>query len=571
MTNGFDDFYAIISAGGTGTRLWPLSRERRPKFFYDLLGQGRTLIQSTYDRLAQICGMDHVCVSTGDCHVATVREQLPEIGADQIFAEPAPRDSTAAIALATAVLARRNGGDIVVGSFAADHVIRGKIAFIEAVRQAVETARAGYVTTIGIAASRPSTAFGYIHEGPSLAEQIPNAPSACIVERFVEKPNAATAQAYLSTGEYRWNAGMFVMRADVLLDHLHAHKPQLARAIDAIADAIIDTVRRAGITGMGGAAFPTDVKLMPKNADEIEYVIANGCECEPYITCDDRLMQDENRAVVDGLKLVLELFPHAKGVIAIEDNKPEAIKAMEAVCAGENRMYVQPVRTKYPQGGERNLISVIAERDLRVGMLPAELGCVVCNVGTLNAIYNACLKNEPLMERYFTITGDAVNQPKTVIAKIGTSVEELIEAAGGFKDGVTPKKVLFGGPMMGLALSDLTVPVAKNNNALTILAEDPVEKAQEVMTACIRCGRCSRACPIRLIPQQMAVACEKHDLDQFEKLYGMDCFQCGTCTYVCPAKRPLMQLFKEAKAAVIARQRAATAAAQAAAAKEGGK
>lgn len=184
--------------------------------------------------------MDHVCVSTGDCHVATVREQLPEIGADQIFAEPAPRDSTAAIALATAVLARRNGGDIVVGSFAADHVIRGKIAFIEAVRQAVETARAGYVTTIGIAASRPSTAFGYIHEGPSLAEQIPNAPSACIVERFVEKPNAATAQAYLSTGEYRWNAGMFVMRADVLLDHLHAHKPQLARAIDAIADAIID-------------------------------------------------------------------------------------------------------------------------------------------------------------------------------------------------------------------------------------------------------------------------------------------------------------------------------------------
>ncbi|MCH4842052.1 mannose-1-phosphate guanylyltransferase [Bifidobacterium pseudolongum] len=243
MTNGFDDFYAIIPAGGTGTRLWPLSRERRPKFFYDLLGQGRTLIQSTYDRLAQICGMDHVCVSTGDCHVDTVREQLPEIGADQIFAEPAPRDSTAAIALATAVLARRNGGDIVVGSFAADHVIRGKIAFIEAVRQAVETARAGYVTTIGIAASRPSTAFGYIHEGPSLAEQIPNAPSACIVERFVEKPNAATAQAYLSTGEYRWNAGMFVMRADVLLDHLHAHKPQLARAIDAIADAIIDDDR----------------------------------------------------------------------------------------------------------------------------------------------------------------------------------------------------------------------------------------------------------------------------------------------------------------------------------------
>ena len=191
------------------------------------------------------------------------------------------------------------------------------------------------------------------------------------------------------------------------------------------------------------------------------------------------------------------------------------------------------------------LISVIAERDLRVGMLPAELGCVVCNVGTLNAIYNACLKNEPLMERYFTITGDAVNQPNImIVGPTGSGKTTTLYAA----------------------LGELAKP---NVNVITV--EDPVEKAQEVMTACIRCGRCSRACPIRLIPQQMAVACEKHDLDQFEKLYGMDCFQCGTCTYVCPAKRPLMQLFKEAKAAVIARQRAATAAAQAAAAKEGGK
>ncbi|MUH59568.1 mannose-1-phosphate guanylyltransferase [Bifidobacterium canis] len=243
MSNGFDDFYAIIPAGGTGTRLWPLSREAKPKFLFDLLGQGRTLIQSTFDRLAAIAGMDHVCISTGERHVAAVEEQLPEVAPEHIFAEPAPRDSTAAIALATAVLARRHGNNIVVGSFAADHVIRGKVAFVDAVRQAVETARAGYITTIGIAASRPSTAFGYIHEGQSLADEIPDAPDACIVERFVEKPNAATAQAYLSTGEYRWNAGMFVMRADVLLDHLHQYKPQLARAIDAIADAIIEDDR----------------------------------------------------------------------------------------------------------------------------------------------------------------------------------------------------------------------------------------------------------------------------------------------------------------------------------------
>lgn len=243
MSNGFDDFYAIIPAGGTGTRLWPLSREAKPKFLFDLLGSGRTLIQSTFDRLAAIAGMDHVCISTGERHVDAVEEQLPEVAPEHIFAEPAPRDSTAAIALATSVLARRHGNDIVVGSFAADHVIRGKVAFVDAVRQAVATARAGYVTTIGIAASRPSTAFGYIHEGESLAARVPDAPDAVLVERFVEKPNAATAQAYLNTGEYRWNAGMFVMRADVLLDHLHRVKPQLARAIDAIADAVIEDDR----------------------------------------------------------------------------------------------------------------------------------------------------------------------------------------------------------------------------------------------------------------------------------------------------------------------------------------
>ena len=243
MSNGFDDFYAIIPAGGTGTRLWPLSREAKPKFLFDLLGSGRTLIQSTFDRLAAIAGMDHVCISTGERHVDAVEEQMPEVAPEHIFAEPAPRDSTAAIALATAVLARRHGNYIVVGSFAADHVIRGKVAFVDAVRQAVATARAGYVTTIGIAASRPSTAFGYIHEGESLAARVPDAPDAVLVERFVEKPNAATAQAYLNTGEYRWNAGMFVMRADVLLDHLHRVKPQLARAIDAIADAVIEDDR----------------------------------------------------------------------------------------------------------------------------------------------------------------------------------------------------------------------------------------------------------------------------------------------------------------------------------------
>jgi electron transport complex protein RnfC len=211
---------------------------------------------------------------------------------------------------------------------------------------------------------------------------------------------------------------------------------------------------------------------------------------------------------------------------------------------------------KYPEGGERNLISVISGRDLRLGQLPADVGCVVCNVSSLNAIYQAVHNSTPLMERYFTVSGDAVANPRTMSVRIGTSSAELIEAAGGIKPGVTVKKVLSGGPMMGIALSSLDVPVCKNNNALTVLAEDEVELAEKQATAFIRCGRCTRVCPIHLIPQSMADAAERGDFEQYEKrLYGLDCIACGTCTYVCPAKRPLMQIFKHTKATIMAAKR----------------
>ena len=314
---------------------------------------------------------------------------------------------------------------------------------------------------------------------------------------------------------------------------------------------ILSKVQKAGIVGMGGAGFPTHVKLTVKTPEKIDYVIANGAECEPYITCDDQLMRTKAAEIVEGMEYMLRLFPNAKGVVVVENNKPEAIAAMEQACQGHDRVYVQPVKTKYPQGGERSLITVITGKHLKLGMLPADAGCVVDNVATIYAIYRAVKFNEPLMERGFTVSGDAVQNPGNFIVKIGTSHQELVDACGGFKQ--DPKKVLSGGPMMGFAMTDLEAPICKNNNALTALLVDEVQVAEEEMTACLRCGRCSRACPLGLSPQLMQVAAIRKDYERYEhKLYGLDCIGCGCCTYGCPAKRPLMQLFKTTKAEIMA-------------------
>lgn len=234
-------FYAVIPAGGAGTRLWPLSRSGSPKFLHDLTGSGRTLLQATVDRLAPLAGPGCVLVVTGQRHVDAVRAQLPGLGARDVLAEPSPRDSMAAIGLAAAVLAQRHGGDAVLGSFAADQVIHGTSGFERAVREGVTAARAGYVVTVGIAAAQPATSFGYVRSGRSL--NLPDAPSTRHALGFTEKPDAATAAAYLATGEYRWNAGMFIARAQVLLDHLAAQRPALHDGVRALA-AVWDTAER---------------------------------------------------------------------------------------------------------------------------------------------------------------------------------------------------------------------------------------------------------------------------------------------------------------------------------------
>ena len=321
-------------------------------------------------------------------------------------------------------------------------------------------------------------------------------------------------------------------------------------------------VKEAGVVGMGGAGFPTHVKITPKDDNAIDYIIANCAECEPYLTSDYRMMLEEPDRLIAGLKIIVSLFPNAVGLIAIEDNKPEAIKFLEEKCKNEEKVSVKVLKTKYPQGSERQLISACTGRKINSSMLPADAGCIVDNCDTVIAVYRAVCECTPLMRRVVTVTGDAIKKPRNLIVKTGTLYSELLEYAEGFKDGVEPEKILSGGPMMGTALTTLDVPVTKISSALLCMEKDMVSAAQS--THCIRCGRCVAACPSRLVPQKMYECSIRGDDKGFEKLNGMECFECGACTYACPAKLRLTQSFKQSRQSVQAARRKAQAAAQAA-------
>ena len=314
---------------------------------------------------------------------------------------------------------------------------------------------------------------------------------------------------------------------------------------------IRDIVKEAGIVGLGGAGFPTHVKLAPKNESKIEYILVNGAECEPYLTSDYRLMMEEPEKLVGGLKVILQLFDNAKGVIGIENNKPEAIKKLQELVKGESRIEVCPLQTKYPQGGERSLIYAVTGRKVNSSMLPADAGCIVDNVDTVISVYNAVCKTTPLMRRVVTVTGDAIANPQNFQVKIGTNMQELIEAAGGFK--TEPEKLIAGGPMMGMALFGTDIPVTKTNSALLCMSKDEV--AANAETPCIRCGKCVSVCPSHIVPVKMMKAALKGDCEAFEKVGGMECMECGSCTFICPAKRPLTQAFKEMRKTVAANRR----------------
>ena len=327
---------------------------------------------------------------------------------------------------------------------------------------------------------------------------------------------------------------------------------------------IRDIVREAGIVGLGGAGFPTNVKLTPKDESKIDYVIVNGAECEPYLTCDYRMMIEEPERLVGGLKVMLQLFENAKAVIGIENNKPKAIEKLRALVKDEPKITVEPLRTKYPQGGERSLIYAVTGREINSSMLPADAGCVVDNVNTVMAIYDAVCKQTPILERVITVTGDAVKEPQNFKVRTGMNYNDIIEAAGGFVG--EPKKILSGGPMMGQAMYTTDVPVTKNSSSLTCFLEDEVEKNPE--SPCIRCGRCGEVCPEFLVPVLMMQTCMAGNSEGYEKLYGMECIECGSCSYICPARRPLTQAFKQMKRRVGEERRQKAAAEKAASGKE---
>lgn len=314
---------------------------------------------------------------------------------------------------------------------------------------------------------------------------------------------------------------------------------------------IIGCIREAGIVGMGGAGFPTHVKLSPKEPEKIEYVIANCAECEPYLTSDYRRMLEEPEKLVGGLKILLRLFDNAHGILAVEDNKPDCIELLRKLTGDEPRISVKALKTKYPQGAERQLIYAATGRKINSTMLPADVGCVVNNVDTVVAVYRAIVEGRPLIERIVTVTGDAVAEPQNFRVPIGTNYSELIEAAGGFQE--KPDKVICGGPMMGFAMFDLNVPTTKTSTALLALTKDEVSAMEP--GPCINCGRCVEVCPGRVIPSRLADYAERFDEEAFLENNGMECCECGCCSFICPAKRPLTQEIKSMRKIQLAKRK----------------
>lgn len=313
------------------------------------------------------------------------------------------------------------------------------------------------------------------------------------------------------------------------------------------ADEIVEATRKAGIVGMGGATFPTAVKLAPETPDQIDTLILNGAECEPYSTSDHRVMVEYANEIIQGIELVGQIFPNMKKVyIGIEDNKPDAIEMMEKASADHPKIVVQPLKSMYPQGSEKNLIKNITGREVSPGQLPADVHVMLLNVSTTRAIYRACELGEPLIERVVSVSGQPITNPQNFKVKIGTPVDSLIEDCDGFSE--VPGKVLSGGPMMGKPMSDLGVPILKGMTSVTVLTPDEANIGER--QDCIMCAECLHVCPVSLQPILISEAFERGDIEKAKELGAMDCIECGNCSFICPSKIPLLDNIRGAKAAI---------------------
>ena len=332
---------------------------------------------------------------------------------------------------------------------------------------------------------------------------------------------------------------------DTQADPIHSRDPETLSP-----DEMRKIIREAGIVGMGGAAFPTHVKLSPPPNKKITHLIINGAECEPFLTSDRRVMLEMTEDVIGGLRCLMRMFSLTECYVGIEDNAKEAIDTLRAAADRDTGINILDLQQKYPQGSEKQLINAITGKEVPMGALPMDVGCIVINIGTVAEIYRALSKGIALHQRIVTVSGDVIANPSNFMTRIGTPLSALTEAAGGFKE--EPKKIILGGPMMGVAGVSLDIPVVKGTSGLLAFSEKRAHIGAE--TACIRCGRCVAACPMRLMPTVLDMYSRKGDIDTLMQYNIMNCMECGSCTYVCPAKRFLVQSIRTGKQIINARK-----------------
>lgn len=323
--------------------------------------------------------------------------------------------------------------------------------------------------------------------------------------------------------------------------------PELVRECSLDAKAIIDKINEAGIVGLGGATFPTHVKLSPPPGSKAEVLIINAVECEPYLTSDHQLMLEYGEEILVGCTILMKALSVDKCIIGVENNKPDAIKHLSGLCAQYKGIEVMPLKVQYPQGGEKQLIDAVLSKQVKSGALPISTGAVVQNVGTIYAVYEAIQKNKPLLERVVTVTGKSLDKPANYLARIGTPLKTLIEASGGIPENTG--KIIGGGPMMGKALLSADLPVTKGTSGILLISQE--ESVRKPMRACIRCAKCVNVCPMGLNPTFLMVDTQQQDWERAERGHIVDCIECGSCSFTCPSNRPLLDFIRMGKQQVM--------------------